>query len=190
MVQLSNFAHPVNAVNTQQQFELFTITTLQLHGGSVFHRVTLPLDGRPTEIALFAQPTKMSHVDVLRTVHDLVFLWIPPVTDPRGLIMGHRDYILNICKETLRVVAGVGSWPVPAFNKQDVTDNGVLHLLRYYDPIMDRIITQVVGTPPMDLDDRDMRQDKQGAGLVAFSPSWLDPGPFTAQDHNYGVADA
>jgi len=189
MVQIANFERPCTATTQSQQIGNFTVVTFQLYGGSIFHQVLLPIENQQREVALFADQVKHSLVDTLRIVHDLVFLWIPPVTDPRGLIMSHRDQILDQCKEQVRLLVGGGSWLVRHFQRVDESPQTTLHLSRYHDPVFDRIITMAVGTPAMVIDSADSVDTGQGTGIVRVSPSWIDPGPFTLNDQHYGKTD-
>lgn len=189
MVQIANFDHPFNNISHSKELGLFNIMTIQLHGNQILHRVTYPIEGTHKEIALFAQPTVMPMVDVLRTVHDLMFLWVSPVTDPRALIMTHRDKLINAAKEQVRELVGGNSWPVRQFHKVDETPQTTLHLSRYHDAQLDRIVTMVVGTPAMAINSCEAVESGQGVGFVRVSPSWIDPGPFTLHDEHYGKTD-
>jgi len=190
MVQIANFERPCTAVTHSQQIGNFTVVTFQLYGGGIFHQVLLPIDNQPREVALFADHVKHTLVDTLRIVHDLVFLWISPVTDPRGLLMSHRDQILDECKEQVRLFVGGTGWLVRHFQRVDESPQATLHLSRYHDPVLDRIITMAVGTSAMDLHSADSVDSGQGTGFVRVSPSWIDPGPFTLNDQYYGKSDA
>lgn len=190
MVQIANFERPNTNVSHGHEVGRFMVTTTQLHGNDIFHQVSFPVNDQRREVALFAHPTKLPLVDVLRTVHDLVFLWIPPVTDPRALIMTSRDEILDACKEQVRLLVGPGTWPVQQFHRVDETEQATLHLTRYHDVQLDRIITMAVGTASMDLHSADSVDSAQGTGIVRVSPSWVDPGPFTLHDQHYAKTDA
>lgn len=190
MVQIANFERPCTAVSQSQQIGNFTVVTTQLYGGSIFHQVLFLFNNQQCEVALFANHVKLPLVEALRTVHDLVFLWIPPVTDPRGLIMTYRDQILDQCKEQIRLLVGGGNWPVQQFQRVDETEQATLHLSRHHDAQLDRIVTMAVGTAVMDLNSVDAVDCAQGVGIVRVSPSWIDPGPFTLFDENYGKTDA